>query len=577
MKRPIRLTFFTKNLISAFLSTFIIGVTLTVCAVMIQKQLMTDNLYEQAKGVSAMTLNQLELADIVDAAADSNPESSQLKRLTDSLTSVSDANKNVAQVYLFSADYTEGKQKIIAMPQHLVEAGLIPGEYYENPAELQKALNKAVETKLAAETVIYKDAYGEWITIIEPIIDEEGKTVAVLGMDMNAGMVSENQRQILTSSLLVLLIALTVVMLLQFILTKRMLAPVKELFGAIEKVSQGQLHIELKTERRDDFGDLNRKFSAMAQELRGMIGGVQQKAEQAAASSLELADSVRHNRELHEQSSVIIREVAAGAQSQDQAAGESARVMEEMARGIQNIAETAYSVSGSAGQMTDEALSGQRSIRQVVEQMVAIDSAVNRSAEMIHTLDERSKEISSMVGAISDIAARTNLIALNAAIEAARAGEHGRGFAVVATEVRTLASQSADTALLISGVIAQIQDETKRAVRLMEDGIKEIQEGSQLTNEMSEGFIRMMEMIQSVSAQIEDMSAITEQMSASSEEVSASVQELASIARTAAVGAGDITKGASRQLVQLDSVTQSAERLNDMSKQLNQLVDKFAV
>lgn len=113
---------------------------------------------------------------------------------------------------------------------------------------------------------------------------------------------------------------------------------------------------------------------------------------------------------------------------------------------VKDSATAAMTARKTAQEATSLAQDSGQIVRQMVDQMQAIDQA--------------SQRITDIIGVIEGIAFQTNMLALNAAVEAARAGEQGRGFAVVAGEVRLLAQRAGSA----SSEVKSLVDNTGQAV-----------------------------------------------------------------------------------------------------------------
>ena len=164
--------------------------------------------------------------------------------------------------------------------------------------------------------------------------------------------------------------------------------------------------------------------------------------------------------------------------------------------------------------------------------LTAGNAKMEELKDAIQEISSCSEKISSIIGAIEDIATETNLLALNAAIEAARAGEAGKGFAVVAEQVKKLAEESSQavgkTTQLIETTIAAVQNGTTiadEAAANMEDVVMSSTEVGERIRSIVEQFAGEENSIGHINDNIAEIAGIVDNNSATSEETAAISEE----------------------------------------------------
>jgi len=231
------------------------------------------------------------------------------------------------------------------------------------------------------------------------------------------------------------------------------------LLDDVEGASRGDLTVQAEV-TADELGAVADAFNLTIQNLREIVLQVKKAAKQVNRNCTDSESFARNN------SSDALRmaeELAVTLNS-----------VQLMTESIQRVAENAREAEEVAHTSSLTALKGGEAVERTVGGILQIRETVSETARKVKRLAEASQEISKIVAVISQIASRTNLLALNASIQAARAGEAGRGFAIVADEVRQLADRSAKSLKEIEQIVLQIQSETGSVMTAMEEGIQQV-------------------------------------------------------------------------------------------------------
>jgi methyl-accepting chemotaxis protein len=409
----------------------------------------------------------------------------------------------------------------------------------------------------------------------------------------------------------------------------RVVEYMNELAEVAERMADGDLTVEAKPRsEKDVLGNAHARLIARQRELIGKTkaaaASVTEASKQLARASEQTAQATQQitstmqqvARGASEQSSSLqqtansvdqlsraIDQIAQGSQEQSRAVDEATRAVEAVSAAIDSVSANAEAGAKEWEVTAESAMGGARKTNETVVGMDKIKKAMELVSARVTDLGQRSGDIGNIVATIDDIAAQTNLLALNAAIEAARAGEQGRGFAVVADEVRKLAERSSMATKEIATLVSGTQAGVKEAVNAMQQGSRDVEEGYKLAMDAGGTLDEILTRSQNVRKQVTEISAAadalknlgrdmmaamqkiikiaeenaaaTEEMTASSATVTKSVEATASVAEENSSASEEVSASTEEMSAQVQEALAAAHSLADTAEELQRIVEVF--
>jgi methyl-accepting chemotaxis protein len=322
------------------------------------------------------------------------------------------------------------------------------------------------------------------------------------------------------------------------------------------------------------------KIAVRAKEVRGESERLAVAAAESSASILEMTSSAEEVALNADRLTSLIGDVTASITQTAAAAGEigvntrelvssslaTASSVTEMEASIRNVKANALLTAEISGTVEADAQKGVQAMTAMRQGMNDIRMSSRITDEVVGMLCSRTSEIGVISSVIDDIAARTSLLALNAAIIASQAGVHGKGFAVVAAEIKTLAAKTAASNGEIADLIKGVQKETERAVRVIKEVDGKIAVGENLSLRSSEALEKIVAGITSARCHIDGIVSATEEQAKRTSLIGEAMDrvtemtEKIGIATREQVGAEESIMAAAQHMTGLASQFRSATR-----------------
>jgi methyl-accepting chemotaxis protein len=361
---------------------------------------------------------------------------------------------------------------------------------YEPGGSAAKALDEMYRTKTFQITdAPYVDEYGTHVSAYLPII-KNGAVISLLTLDYEVSYVIGLQQKAYIALALSMLIAAAIAIAGSLVFASLLVKPINQVTTAAKELAQAHFDIDIPITSKNEIGEQQKALVTIRDNLKQLVNTLNQHLQKLDGISRNLKEAIVKSFSDVELIIKQVNSVQTDADSQIAMVGvatDSTKRIVSHIGGLDSAIQTQASNIVQSAAAIEQMIAHTTNIRSTIgsstkmaEQLTGLSKSgkeiVQRLREEYRLIAERSGSLKSTNQMISNMAAETNILAMNAAIEAAHAGESGRGFAVVASEIRKLAESSARESSAIAGEIKN-----------MEAAIEHMDAASEDTSRLMEG------------------------------------------------------------------------------------------
>ncbi|MBI3314819.1 MAG: HD domain-containing protein [Candidatus Omnitrophica bacterium] len=190
----------------------------------------------------------------------------EYQHIIDQLSRIKAANEQVKFIYILTKTDASDIWHFLADPD---AAGggkhtSFPGDRYDAGRfpELLRGFDRP-----SADKKLEVDEWGKTLSGYAPIRDARGQPIAVLGVDIEASDIYAVEKEVMVRALITLAAGIIFALALGFLISSRVVAPIRQLIAGTRTIAEGNLHHQVQIARGDEIGELAESFNAMAKSL----------------------------------------------------------------------------------------------------------------------------------------------------------------------------------------------------------------------------------------------------------------------------------------------------------------------
>ncbi len=352
---------------------------------------------------------------------------------------------------------------------------------------------------------------------------------------------------------------------------------ISSLMKSITKASEGDLTTRFETKSHDEFLVLTHGMSNMIQNMRKLIGEVQEVGNKVSHSAKSLSGTSEDLLVATKGISQTIDDIEKGVVQQSD---DTEQCLLQMA-GLSDQINTVYNNTNEIEQIADStkviAGEGIIMINELNERSKATAHITKDVIDKIVEFELHSKNIAGFVTIINEIASQTNLLSLNASIEAARAGDAGKGFAVVADEIRKLAEQSVHAVNQIQSIVKEIYTKTQNTIVTAKQAEQIVESQNEALLRTVQVFDRINNQVNSLVSNLNNISNGIKQIESAKDETMDAIQNISAVSEETAASSEEVNATALNQIDTVERLRSSALELENNSKILEEAIKMFKI